>query len=312
MSAYTFAPIQPNDEMQSDTVRIPLGNSPAVFKEQTAEQRQNCLNEIIRDAREQNVTTAEGLTPIFAKRIATRRAFIQALDQNGIFTHAFATIYRLAHNDAMTPSIALQETQSYILNRRDEQIAMLGQMQDPKFVADVVQALQNGYIPPEKKRGLTEQKKKVLVDELAQLNGLMGKEPAIHIQMTARGHVAGHTALAKTLDPNGPLASVLSGVMMPLSPHMQPEEVTKISCKFLEHFQRLAIEVVEGLQPNGEIVQEAIRQSEEKRQKSGAIVNLSIAEEPSQRQTPTTTVRWMQLLGSFLSAPFTNSPSRAA
>lgn len=303
MSAYTFAPISTAEMTQYQDVRTPLHHAPGVLKDQTAEQRQKCLNEIVTDVREQNISTLEGIQSIFAKRMATRRAFIKAFEPTGVFTQAFAVTYRLAHQDAMSPAIALQEAQSYVLNRRDEQLSMLKQMEDPKFLQDVMQALATGYQPQSEAKGISDQKRKVLIDELVQLKGMAGKEPAIHIHDTARGHVAGHVALAKALDPQGPLASVLTGVLMPLAPHLQPEEVSRTAYKYLAHFQRLAVEVADALHENGDIVQEAVRQSEEARQAGGVVLKLAQDKslpDAEPRKIPTTTVSWMQLLGSFL------------
>ncbi|MFO1242997.1 MAG: hypothetical protein U1E36_07360 [Rickettsiales bacterium] len=304
MTAYTFAPIQ-TDPAQA-AIRMPLGDAPVVYKEQNGSQRTKSLNEIVAEALEQNASTPESVQAILVKRMATHRAFIQAFDPNGVFTQAFATIYRHAHDDAISPEIALQEAQSYVINRRDEQVAALAQMENPAFMQDVLKALASGYQPAAETHGISPEKRKVLIDELVQLNGLNGKEPAIHIHDTARGHVAGHIALAKTLDPQGPLASVLSGVLMPLTPHLQPEEISRASYKFLEHFDRLAVEVADALQPNGEIVQEAIRQSEDKRQSEGVVLRMMQEnEKPHQayeRRTPTTIVSWMQALGSLFPA----------
>lgn len=290
-----------------------LDNAPIVARRQMPEQKMNCMRELLEKSRARGVDTAEKLQQLFARQIATRQAYIRALDPDGPFTQAFAQVYLDAltgketlsaanqnlsegqtgqangelpkqgsdfintpHNVFRSTPIgaALNEVKSYVINRRDEQVAMLADLQDPAFFQEVAQALAAGYTPPPKQEGLSAQKKQVLVDELVQLNGLNKREPAIHIGHTARGHEHGHWALAKALDPKGPLASVLAGVLAPHAPHLRPDEVTKNAHDYLAHFQKLAVLVAEAMTWDGEIVTEAIRQSEASRQKSGQVIPL--------------------------------------
>ena len=255
------------------TKLVDLRQAPLSPSQLTEGKKEDAAVLLLRAAKRENVT-ATNIDALLTRQKARDAALMEIIGPDSPVTHALAKALKekfagfLTDNVApeSADTIALQMVQSILLNRRDDLASMQGLYADAAWQQAIRARLEKGEFPE-----LNVTLKPAKRDELKNTalyvhtpGNPEGKiEPAVHVVLTALGQQIGHAAIADVSRAGSPAHTLfLDSITKALPNDPAAKEWLK---DWLTLREGRASAVVKDFHPDGELMQEAIAQSETKR-----------------------------------------------
>lgn len=224
------------------------------------------LRDVTTDALKADPTALAKTRANITTRIAEEQRLIAKAIGTESFAAAMADAYatQLAnHQQGVMLAEARRETDSILRNRIVDCKNFVQLLLQPDFIA-AAQALSLQPAPAPKPYALSASKIAEEVDSLVQPNRPTGPQPAVHVAMSARGHLVGHQALATIFAPKtGALCAQLVHALAGIWPNASGAEIEKLAHDWLKARHDPAHAISDALKPNGIIYTTAMAKAEQ-------------------------------------------------
>lgn len=252
---------------------VDLGQAPVSPSSLTDTKKEDAAVLLLRAAQREKVD-ADGLDALIARQKARDAALIGIIGPDSPVTQAFAKALAAQYGDFLAKNvdtghadaIALQMVQSVLLNRRDDLTSVQRLYDDSAWRQAIRARLEKGDIP-ELNVSLSDAKRAELKNTALYVHtpgNPDGKvEPAVHLLLTALAQQIGHAGLAEVTRSGSPVHTLFLDSIAKALPNDAGAKAWMNEWLYLREGRARA--VVQDFRPDGELMQEAVAESETSR-----------------------------------------------